>query len=242
MAQMTTLQKFAPIMKVLNGQFSTDINLTGVLKDDLTPDFEKLQGNILADIQQAGVEPKKMELANRLDRQLDLIEGKDLNLNPLKARLEVKNGSVSVEPFDFSIDDIDVNMSGSHSFSNTMNYQLNLKVPAKYFGDEVGGKLAQLSNDQKNEMKVDLPVSISGAMNKPSINVDMKQAVKNLTNQIIQAQKDKLKDKATDVVKDKLNDLLGGDKDKDKNEQKEKVKDKAEDLLNGLLGGGKKKK
>ena len=242
MAQMTTLQKFAPIMKVLNGQLSTDINLTGVLKDDLTPDFEKLQGNILADIQQAGVEPKKMELANRLDQQLGFLKGKNLNLNPLKARLEVKNGSVNVKPFDFSIDDIGVSMSGSHSFSNNMNYQLNLKVPAKYFGDEIGGKLAQLSNDQKNEMKVDLPVSISGAMNKPSINVDMKQAVKNLTNQIIQAQKDKLKDKATDVVNDKLNDLLGGDKDKDKNEQKEKVKDKAEDLLNGLLGGGKKKK
>ena len=242
MAQMNTLQKFAPIMNVLNGQFSTDINLTGVLKDDLTPDLEKLQGSVLANIQQAGVEPKKMELVNRLDEQLDFIKGKDLNLNPLKARLDVKNGSVSVKPFDFSIDDIGVNMSGSHSFSNQMNYQLDLKVPAKYFGNEVGGKLAQLSNDQKNKIKVDLPVSISGAMNNPNIDIDMKQAVKNLTKQIIQAQKDKLKDKATDVVKDKLNDLLGGDKDKSKNQQKEKVKDKAEDLLNDLLGGGKKKK
>ena len=59
MNQMTTLQKFAPVMKALNGIFSTDIDLSGVLNDDLTPNFDQMQGNVLANIQQAGVEPKK---------------------------------------------------------------------------------------------------------------------------------------------------------------------------------------
>ena len=127
-----------------------------------------------------------------------------------------------------------------------MDYQLDLKVPAKYFGDEVSGQLAKLGDDQIKNMNVDLPVSITGAISKPSIKVNMKQAVTNLTNQIIQAQKDKLKDKATDEVKDKLNDLLGGDKDddkdKDKKDEKDQLKDQAESLIDGLLGGKKKKK
>ena len=245
MDQMTTLQKFAPVMKALNGQFSTDIDLTGVLNDDLTPNFDQLQGNVLANIQQAGVEPKKMKLVNRLDSQLGFLKGKDLNLNPLKAQMEIKNGGVNVKPFSFKIDDIGINLSGRHSFSQDMDYQLDLKVPAQYFGDEVGGQLAKLGNDQVKNMKVDLPVRITGAIDKPSIKVNMKQAVTNLTNQIIEAQKEKLKDKATDAVKDKLNDLLGGDKDekdKDKKDEKDKLKDQAESLIDGLLGGKKKKK
>ena len=249
MDQMTTLQQFAPIMKALNGQFSTDIDLTGVLNDDLTPNFDQLQGNVLANIQQAGVEPKKMQLVSRLDSQLGFLRGKDLNLNPLKAQLEIKDGGVNVKPFSFKIDDIDIKLGGRHTFSQDMDYQLDLKVPAKYFGDEVGGQLAKLGDDQVKNMSVDLPVSIAGAIDKPSIQVNMKQAVKNLTNQVIKAQKDKLKDKAADAVKDKLSDLLGGDKDEkdknkdsDKKDEKDKLKDQAESLLNGILGGKNKKK
>ena len=244
MNQMTTLQQFAPVMKALNGIFSTDIDLTGVLNDDLTPNFDQMQGNVLANIQQAGVEPKKMELVNRIDNQIGFLKGKDLNLNPLKARLEIKNGGVNVKPFNFNIDDIGINLSGRHSFSQDMDYQIDLKIPAEYLGDEVGGQLAKLGEDQVKNMNVDVPVSISGAINKPTIKVNMKQAVTNLSNQIIKAQKDKLKDKATDAVKDKLKDLLGGDKDdeKDKKDEKDKLKEQAEGLINGLLGGKKKKK
>ena len=244
MKEMTTLQKFAPIMNILNGVFSTNIDLSGTLNEDLTPNFDQLQGDILADIQQAGVNPKKMELANRLDNQLGFLNGKDLNLNPLKAKLEIKNGGVNVKPFSFKIDDIGVNLSGHHSFSQNMDYQLKLKVPAKYLGDKAGSQLAKLSDNQLKNMLVDLPVGISGALDQPKINVNMKQAVKNLSNQIIQAQKDKLKDKATDAVNDKIKDLLGGQKDNDeqKNDdnKKDNVEDKAKDLLNGLLGGKKK--
>ena len=246
MNQMTTLQKFAPVMKVLNGKFSTDVNLTGVLNDDLTPNFDQLQGNVLANIQQAGMEPKKMKLVNQLDNQLGFLKGKDLNLDPLKAQLEIKNGGVNVKPFRFKIDDIGINLSGRHSFSQDMDYQLDLKVPARYFGDEVSGQLAKLGDEQVKNMKVDLPVNITGAIDKPTIKVNMKQAVKNLTQQIVQAQKEKLKDQATDAVKNKLNDLLGGDKseknkDKDKKDAEDKLKEQAEGLIDGLLGGKKKK-
>ena len=246
MNQMTTLQKFAPVMKVLNGKFSTDVNLTGVLNDDLTPNFDQLQGNVLANIQQAGMEPKKMKLVNQLDNQLGFLKGKNLNLDPLKAQLEIKNGGVNVKPFRFKIDDIGINLSGRHSFSQDMDYQLDLKVPARYFGDEVSGQLAKLGDEQVKNMKVDLPVNITGAIDKPTIKVNMKQAVKNLTQQIVQAQKEKLKDQATDAVKNKLNDLLGGDKseknkDKDKKDAEDKLKEQAEGLIDGLLGGKKKK-
>lgn len=246
MNQMTTLQKFAPVMKVLNGKFSTDVNLTGVLNDDLNPIFDQLQGNVLANIQQAGMEPKKMKLVNQLDSQLGFLKGKDLNLDPLKAQLEIKNGGVNVKPFSFKIDDIGINLSGRHSFSQDMDYQLDLKVPARYFGDEVSGQLAKLGDEQVKNMKVDLPISIAGAIDKPTIKVNMKQAVKNLTQQIVQAQKEKLKDQATDAVKNKLTDLLGGDeseknKDKDKKDAEDKLKEQAEGLIDGLLGGKKKK-
>jgi hypothetical protein len=243
--QLITLQKLAPVLQVLNGVLSTDINLNGTLDNNLSPNFDQLQGLLTTDVQQAGVEPKKMKLVNSLDQQLGFLKGKDLNLKTLKAKLKVKNGDVNVSPFSFKVDDIIVEMSGRHSFTQNMNYQLNLDVPAKYLGDKIGNQLADLSNADRSNMKVDVPVDISGALKKPKIQVNMQQAVKNLTQQIVDAQKDKLKDKAKNTVKDKINNLLGGDKestDKDKSNDKDEVKDKAEDLLNNLLGGKKKKK
>jgi len=130
-----------------------------------------------------------------------------------------------------------------------MNYDVSLDVPAKYLGNEVGGLMSQLSGEEANTMKVALPIGISGNFSNPKINLNTGQAVKQLTQQIIDKQKSKATDKLKDTGKGILTDLLGGGSKKDNDSTKtttdkpeDKIKDAAKDLLGGFLGKKKKKK
>jgi hypothetical protein len=101
-------------------------------------------------------------------------------------------------------------------------------------------------------MTVGLPVNITGSFSNPNINLNVQQAVNNLTQQIVASQKETLKEKGRDV----LSDIISGGQKKDttgsrsttqkdslaKKNPNEAIKETAKDILGGILGGNKKKK
>ncbi|WP_127844723.1 AsmA family protein [Psychroflexus aestuariivivens] len=236
--QMELIKGLAPIAQALQGVASTSIKLNGDLTKDLMPIYNSLKGNALAEIISADVQDDKMPLVSNLNNQFKFINLDKLKIQDVVAKLNFSNGAINLDNFDFKIEDIKVDVSGSHSFNNEMNYNLKLNIPAKYFGDEVGGKLAELSDTDLNKMKVDLPVSLSGSFGNPKIQMNMQNAVKSLSQQIIEAQKDKATDKIKDKVGEEIDKLLGND-DKENGEdsktKEDEVKDKVKDVLGGLL-------
>src|SRR5699024_10258047 len=95
-------------------------------------------------------------------------------------------------------------IKGRHSFDNQMDYQLDLDLPAKYLGTEVGTQLSKLSDADLENIRIDLPVHFTGSLASPKTDIDFKKATKSLTSQIAGEQKNKAKDK----IKNKLTDLL----------------------------------
>ncbi|MEH6408447.1 MAG: AsmA-like C-terminal region-containing protein, partial [Leeuwenhoekiella sp.] len=252
-AGMDLLQGIAPIAQALQGKLNTDIQLKGNLSDDFTPVLSSLAGNALAELLTAKVNPDKMALLNTLDSKLDFINLKDINLNDLKTQLSFDNGNVVVKPFDFDVKGIKVNVSGSHSLENIMNYNLTLDVPARLLGSKIGGALASLSATDLDKYTVDLPISLTGSFSSPQVGINTQMAVNNLTQQIIATQKDKLKEEGTNKIKDALGGILGnatGNKtttDTTATAQKADTtttKKEVQDAVKGILGGilGKKKK
>jgi len=242
MQDIEMLKGFTPILKSLVGKISTEFDFTGDMTQGLSPIITTLNGNGLANIIQAKVEPSKMPLTNTLNSKLNVVDLNNLKLQDVITTFKFQNGAVNVNPVKFKVDDIDVSLQGTHSLNNVMDYTANLNLPAKYFGDEIGSQLAQLTNTEMNNMRVELPVKISGKLKQPNFNIDMQSAVSNLTNQIIQNQKDELVDKAGE----ELTNLLGGnsnDKAQDSTAQgTDKVEETVKNVLGGLLGGKKKKK
>lgn len=245
-ASLELLQGLAPIAKALTGALTTQIKLNGNLNDDLTPVLNSLKGNALAEILNAKVNTSQTPLLSNLDNQLNFLDLNKLNLKDIKTSLNFDDGKINVKPFDFDIEGIKITAGGSHSFDMNMDYNVSLDVPAKYLGNEVGGLISQLSAQETNEMKVALPVGISGNFSNPKINLNTGQAVKQLTQQIIDKQKDKAKDKIIGEGSKVLTDLLGGSKKKDSttstsDNPEDKLKDAAKDILGGFLGKKKKK-
>ncbi len=249
------LQGLTPIAAALEGKLQTRINLSGNLNDDLTPQLTSLAGEALAQLLTAEVNPEKLALLSRLDEQLNFIDFKDINLDNLRSRLTFNNGFVEIEPFDFNVKGINVKVAGSHGFDMNMNYNLTLDVPARFLGSEVGNALAKLSAQDLQSMTVDLPIGLTGTFQNPNINLNMQQAVNNLTQKIVAQQKAELTKKGIDALG---NIITGGrtqpktpdttatpeavKKDSIKSPQEKQIQDAARDILGGLLGGKKKPK
>jgi hypothetical protein len=256
------LQALAPVAKALEGKLQTNLQLAGNLNEDLTPQLSTLAGNALAEILTADIDPEKLPLLSSLDQQLNFIDLNDIDLDKLKTRLTFKDGMVQIEPFNFNVKGVDVQVSGSHGFDMNMDYTLNLDVPAKMLSSQVGSALSQLSGDELQNMTVALPIGLQGTFQNPQVNVNMQQAVTNLTQRIVAKQKDKLKERGQDAIRDIINKQTGGNQ-KPQNDtitsqdstqtqtpkteekprsQEEQVKDAAKDILGGILGKSKKKK
>lgn len=234
--QLELLKKLAPIASIFEGKLNTDINLKGKLNNDFTPNLATVGGSAFAQMLSQQLNPEKSKAMSLLNNKLNFIDFKKLKLNDIKTHLDFKDGKVNVKPFAFKYEDINVKVGGSHGFDQTMSYNLTLDVPAKYLGKEVTGLLAKLNSKNQN-ITVPVTATISGNFGNPTVKTDLQSAVKNLTAQLVEQQKNKLIDNA-------LGGLLGGNKTKSDSTKTSTKNDAIKKGVNDILGGlfGKKKK
>jgi hypothetical protein len=240
--QLDMLKNIAPIAGIINGKINSTINLKGNLDaKELTPYLKTLDGDLFGQLMSTTVNASNSDLLTSLSNNIKFIDLNKININDLKTQLTFKNGKVNVKPFDLKYQDIKVTVGGSHGFDQSMNYDLKFNVPAKYLGSEVSSLLSKLTPAEVGKLE-NIPVNaiLTGSFSKPKISTDMKQAVTNLANQLVQQQKDKLINQGTNALQ---NLIKGNTKDKDTTKtptKEEAVKDKATDLINGLFGKKKK--
>jgi hypothetical protein len=245
-SQMDFAKALVPIATALVGEVSTNFNLSGNLTKDFSPIFNSLTGGALAEIDQAKVDPSKTPLLSQLNQNLELVDFSKIKLDGLQTQASFKDGKINVKPFNFEIEGVKVNVNGSHNFDASMNYTLDIKIPANKLGNNISTELAKLSGENASQMFVDLPVNIGGSFSNPQLQMNMQNAVKDLTARIIEKQKENLKDQVKNEVGDKIKDLLGGGNKSEKDSTKtqsnqDKVEDKVKDIMGGLFGGKKKK-
>ena len=260
--QLEMLEKIAPIAGVISGKINSTIKLNGNLDaKELTPDLATLTGDLVGQFLETKVNADKSKLLSSLDSNLSFIDFDKLNIDKLKAHLTFDNGKVNIQPIDLKYEDIDVQLSGTHGFDQSMNYGVTFDVPAKYLGQEVTALLANLSGNEANTMVVPIKANITGDFSNPKVQTDMKQAVTNLTNQIVAKQKTELINKGKDALEDALSKDVDIPTSKEeinqkmedakeevnqkieekKEEIKEEAKDKAKDALKNLLNKNKDK-
>lgn len=235
--ELKLLEFLAPIMQNLDGIFSTTLKLNGNLNSDMTPDLQSLSGNALANIITAEFSDDKSPLITKLDEKLNFIDLDKIGLKDVSTAISFKDGGIQVAPFDFDVEGIKVNASGTHKFDKTMDYNLSLDVPAKYLGSQLGGLLSKLSAEDAENMTVALPVTLKGSFTNPTIGLNTSNAVSQLTNQIIATQKDNIKEDGLNAIKDIL---TGGSKDETENAtntDKPKTEEVKEDIKDAIKGG-----
>ncbi len=237
------MKNIAPIAGVVNGKLNSTVKVSGNLDaKEMTPDLKSVSGDLIGQLLSTTVNEKTSPLLTKLDQSVGFIDLQKLNLNDLKAALTFKDGKVNVKPFDLKYQDIKVSVGGSHGFDQSMNYNLKFDVPAKYLGAEANKLIAKLTPAEAKQLE-NIPVSavVSGDFKNPKVSTDMKQAVTNLTAQLVKQQKDKLLNQGTNALGNILSG--GGKKDSTKTQtptKNDNVKQAAGQVLEGLFGKKKK--
>ncbi|WP_043707108.1 AsmA-like C-terminal region-containing protein [Tenacibaculum ovolyticum] len=231
------LKSISPIAAAMNGKLNSNINLSGYLNKDFTPNLTSLSGKALAELLSTKINPKNTKALSLLDDKLSFINLSELDLSDIKTHLSFDKGQVAVKPFKLKYKDIGINIGGNHSFDQNMNYNVTLDVPAKYLGNEAKGLLSKLSSKDQN-ITVPITANITGNMKNPSVKTDLSSSVSKLSQKLIQQQKNNL-------INNTLGNLLGNkkkDTTKASANKTDKTVKKVTDVLGGLFGKKKKKK
>lgn len=228
----------APIANALQGKLNSTIELSGNLKDDMTPNLGALTGNILAEVLSTNIYAKNAPLLKVLDSKLGFLDMEAIDLKGLKTALSFDNGTVKVKPFALKYKDVTVNVDGSHTFDRQLQYKATLDVPAKYLGEDVTNLIARIDDESLKDLTIPVIANIGGNYTSPNVTTDLTSGVSKLTKQLVEIEKQKLLNKGKDKAKDLLGGLLGGNK--TDTTKTDSTKTTATDVLGGLLGNKKK--
>jgi hypothetical protein len=245
--QLDFLKKLAPIAGVINGKLNSTIKLNGNLDATaMRPDLKTLTGDLLGQLLSTTLNSTNSTLLTALGSNLKFIDASKINLNNLKAAITFKDGMVSVKPFDINYKDIKATIGGTHGFDQSMNYNIKFDVPAKYLGTEATALIAKLTPAEAVKLEsIPVNASLTGNFTNPKISTDIKTAVTNLTNQLVQQQKERLLNQGNSALNDfitknkKPSDTVQAatpaTKEAVKAQAEEQIKTKATNLLNGLF-------
>ena len=209
-ASIELLRALAPIAGILEGRLNSSVSLSGALKEDFSPDLMSLAGKVAAEVLAREIRKDRAPVLEALDNRLDFVDLKGLDLNTLKTSLSFENGKVQVKPFNIRYQDIDIQISGEHTFDQQMNYKAVLLVPARYLGSEVNGLIAQLNDPSLKDLKIPVTAEIGGSYKSPEVRTDLKSGVEKLGSDLVALQKQRMVDKGSAKAGELLEDLLAG--------------------------------
>ena len=232
---MELLQNLAPIAQLLQGKLNTTIHLKGNLDESFSPVLSSVSGNALAELLSTKISGDQSKLISSLESSLNFIDFDKLNLNDLKTKFEFADGMVAVKPFQVTYEDINIEISGTHGFDKTVNYNAVFNVPAKYLGSDVNRLIGKIDTDEANNISIPVTANITGSFTNPTVKTDLSSSIKNLTQQLIEIEKQKLLNQGKDKVKDLISNVIGGNQTKTDSLKKEQ-NNTVDQVLKGIVG------
>lgn len=204
------LQNLAPIAKVLQGKLNSSIKISGTLDKEFSPNLNTISGTASSELLTTDIDENASPLLSRLEGALNFVDFSKLDLNDLKVNLEFSDGKVNIKPFDLAYQDIGITVSGAHGFDQTMAYSAVFNVPSKYLGSDINRLIGKINDNEVNKITIPVTANISGSFTSPKVSTDLTSGITNLTQKLIEIEKQKLIGKGTDKIKDLLGGIMSG--------------------------------
>lgn len=203
------VQQLAPIFSGLKGDFSGSIKVNTKLDENMSPVINTLSGSgslSTKDLSLSGV--KAIDMVADIVKKPSLKETKVKNLN---IDFTIADGRINTKPFDLTLGDYKMNLSGSTGLDKSVDYKGTITIPSS------AGKISQLGTVDMN---------IGGTFSSPKVSIDMESLAKKA---------------AGNAVEKLANKLLGTDSDEAKKDSTATKSDAKSKLLNKALDLLKKK-
>lgn len=222
-----TVQSLMPIGKFLNGKISSQLTMHGKLGKDMMPELNTLtgDGNLLLI---EGV-LKQFAPVDQLASSLNISQLKDISLRDIKNYFAFENGRVKVNPFKVTVNGVRMDISGSHGFDQSLDYNLQLALPRSLMGTAGNNLVNSLASQAQSKGipvqlgdSVHLAIAMGGNILKPSLKTDLRESANNIKAQATALVKDKV-DTLKSAVRDSVNSLKNNAVNAAKNELKNQL-------------------
>lgn len=191
------VQSMAPVFNGLTGSFSGSMNIDTELDDTMSPVLETLDGS-------GSLTTKDLSLNNVtvIQQVADIIKRpslKDTSVKNLNLQFAINDGRVSTKPFDITLGECKMTLSGSTGLDKSIDYKGEITIP------ESAGKLSQLGT---------VDMAIGGTFTSPKVSIDMESLAKKAATKAAENAIDKLLDgkkessDSDDTTKDKKSDAV----------------------------------
>ena len=218
---LTMFSTYTPVMKNLQGQFFSDMNLKVNLDKQMNPVLETLDASGL--FKTGNLDIGGIDLIQKIGNMLKINELKQAKVDDISAKFEIDKGKLHIKPFDFNINQIQSGLSGSVGLDQKINFVLNMDIPRKMLGNKANdileglvGKLDKLGlkTDLGNIIK--MKFKITGDMNNPKIipviagteGNSVQEVITNAVEQKVEETVNEVKDKAIEEAQKKADALL----------------------------------
>ncbi len=236
-----TIEKLAPITKHAFGDISADFNMN----TELTASFEPILSSIdcLGALSSNSISVKGFKNLEKIEAVTKLKNLSNQTINNFKTKFKIKDGKVTLTPFDINLGKIGTEVSGFTTLDSQMDYDLKMNVPK----DQIpAGIIAEVEKALKQinalvpqlklaELPAFIPVKVKmiGDVKNPKITTDFKESIMKLTGN--------LKDNIKETIKDTITSVINNGIDKAKEEiekQKQKIMADAQKQADKVIAEG----
>jgi len=174
-----SVKAFAPVAQHLTGNFNSNLNFSGILGQDMMPVLSSLNAKGVLRVAEAAY--RNSQILQTITSLTQLNETNTIQFRNVSIPIEINNGVMDVSPFDVRLWDYQANIQGSTGFDGTINYLINMKIPAGEFGAQANALLATISGTEANASTlIPIALNLGGTYNSPRIALAGGQSIENL--------------------------------------------------------------
>ncbi len=233
---MNTIQKLAPIMAKVTGDFSTIIVYNSKLKQNLDPDLATVNASGILSTSKLTI--KGSESIEKLADELKVDELRVLTTTPMNIPFKITDGNLLVKEFKTTVDEIPVTFGGTTKLNQDIDYNLRMEVPREKIGSDANSAISKIEQTAKS-FGIDVSVSntiivkakIVGTTTKPEVKLDFAKGNEEATDAV----KDKAKEESKEEADKQIdNASKEADKQIDNSDMTDEEKEKARELKKKL--------
>lgn len=226
------VQAFAPFAQNMDGNFNSDIKISGLLGQDMMPDLGSVSAGGLIKIAQAAV--KNSQLVSGINSLTKTnLASENFTLKDVIMSAEIQDGRARVKPFDVKVGDNLAKVEGSIGLDQSLDYKISTTVETGAAGQALNSLISNQLGKQVTSSQADITFKVGGNFTNPKISIASidygEGEVKTAANEKVDEEVEKAKVQAEKKVDDKKEEAKQ-EAEKIAQEQQEKL-DKETDKL-----------
>ncbi|KPL23912.1 MAG: hypothetical protein AMS23_06105 [Bacteroides sp. SM1_62] len=199
-----TIQKLAPIAEQTSGTVSTDLEFTSFLGEGMVPVMNSIVASGKLGSEMITIE--KTETFDMINGILNTDKFKDIVMKDLSIEYSVRNGRVYIEPYTTKIGNTLLVMKGDQGIDQTMNYEMNMKIPRSDLGGTVQNTLNEITSLAASQginidpgETIDVKFLVTGTFKEPKIRPMFEEGMKKMTEEV--------KEQVQEIVEEKVEEV-----------------------------------